>query len=72
MLIFKRQLQLILVLIFTCAVYSAQINPFVSENIEQTISTKHLPLYNKARLSIESEQCKEAVVFVDSLITLYP
>lgn len=72
MLIFKKQLQLILVLIFTCAVYSAQINPYVSENIEQTISTKHLPLYNKARLSIESEQCKEAVVFVDSLITLYP
>ncbi len=72
MLVLKNKILFLLALSFWCSVSSAQINSFVSENIEQSISPSHLPLYNKTRLSVESEQCGEAVMFIDSLLKLYP
>lgn len=50
----------------------AQINGYVVTEIETNVSEKHMPFFNKARLSIESDQYLEAIVPLDSLLKLYP
>ena len=49
-----------------------QLNAFVNDDIEKTISPTKLQFYNKARLSFETKQYSEASLPLDSLLKAYP
>lgn len=51
---------------------SSQINAFIVDEAEKTISKAHQPLFNKAKLSFENELYLEALPNLDSLLKLYP
>lgn len=50
----------------------SQINAFVIDETEKTISKNHIALFNKAKLSFENELYLEALPNLDSLLKLYP
>lgn len=50
----------------------AQINSYIVNETEKTISKNHQPLFNKAKLSFENELYLEALPNLDSLLKLYP
>ncbi|MBK7667966.1 MAG: PD40 domain-containing protein [Sphingobacteriaceae bacterium] len=50
----------------------SQINAFVIDETEKTISKNHIALFNKAKLSFETELYLEALPNLDSLLKLYP
>jgi hypothetical protein len=50
----------------------AQINAFVSDDIEKKIAPAKVAFFNKARLSFETKQYAEANIPLDSLLTAYP
>jgi hypothetical protein len=51
---------------------SAQVNSYLIDEAEKTISKQHLPLFHKARLSLENDLYLEALPHLDSLLKLYP
>ena len=59
------------ILIFANTSFS-QINNYVTNEIETNVAERHMPFYNKARLSIESDQFAEAIAPLDSLLKIYP
>lgn len=66
----KTQFILVFCLIAICSF--SQINPYIENEIETNVAEKHMPFFNKARLSIDSRQYNEAVAPLDSLLRLYP
>lgn len=50
----------------------AQVNSFLIDEAEKTISKEHLPLFHKARLSLDNDLYLEALPNLDSLLKLYP
>lgn len=50
----------------------SQINAFIVDEAEKTISKNHQPLFNKAKLSFENDLYLEALPNLDSLLKLYP
>lgn len=51
---------------------NGQFNSYVLTEIEINVAEKHIPFYNKAKLSIETRQYNEAVAPLDSLLKIYP
>lgn len=51
---------------------SGQFNSYILSEVEINIPDKHIPYYNKAKLSIETRQYAEAIAPLDSLLKLYP
>lgn len=60
-----------LVLVCSFAV-RGQFNNYVLSEIEINVAERHIPFYNKAKLSIETRQYAEAVSPLDSLLKIYP
>ncbi len=50
----------------------SQINNYITNEIETKVAERHMPFYNKARLSIESDQFAEAIVPLNYLLKIYP
>lgn len=50
----------------------AQFNSFMMNEVDSLISNKHIPFFNKARLSIETKQYSDAIPNLDSLLVYYP
>jgi hypothetical protein len=50
----------------------AQVNSYLMDEAERTISKQHLPLFHKARLSLDNDLYLEALPHLDSLLKLYP
>ncbi|MFO0356763.1 MAG: hypothetical protein ACK50A_07405 [Sphingobacteriaceae bacterium] len=44
----------------------------MTNEIDSAVALKHVPYYNKARLSIETKQYKDAIPYLDSLLIYYP
>jgi hypothetical protein len=64
--------KILLCLIFINLKGFSQINAFVIDETEKTISKNHIALFNKAKLSFENELYLEALPNLDSLLKLYP
>lgn len=66
--------KVLLCLAFTSITISgfSQVNAFIVDEAEKTISKNHQPLFNKAKLSFENDLYLEALPNLDSLLKLYP
>lgn len=63
---------LIVVLFFLALITFSQLNRYVVTEIETNVSEKYMPFFNKARLSVQTDQYIEAIGPLDSLLRLYP
>lgn len=50
----------------------SQFNSFMMNEVDSIVSNKHIPFFNKARLSIETKQYADAIPYLDSLLAYYP
>lgn len=66
-----RILKIIIAIFFSLNVYG-QLNSYVINDLEVYLAEKHLPFFNKARLSIEVRHYSEALPHLDSLLKYYP
>ncbi len=64
--------KLIAILILFGYLSKAQFNSFMTNEIDSAVALKHVPYYNKARISIETKQYKDAIPYLDSLLIYYP
>jgi hypothetical protein len=68
----KTYCKILLCLIFINLRGFSQINAFVIDEAEKTISKNHINLFNKAKLAFENDLYLEALPNLDSLLKLYP
>jgi hypothetical protein len=68
----KLKYRILFFALFFSSISFAQINSFLLDEAEKTISQNHYPLFNKAHLAFENELYLEAIPPLDSLLKFYP